>query len=54
VAPSGKPTANQSVTSGVVNLVLGADWQGLKGAQPVAVPKTTGAVNAADDVCKSQ
>ena len=54
VAPSGRPAAGQSVTSGVVNLILGADWEGLKGAQPVAIPKSSDAVNAADDVCKSQ
>jgi LCP family protein required for cell wall assembly len=54
VAPSGKPVAAQSVTAGVVNLILGADWKGLKGAQPAAIPKTSDAVNAADDVCKGQ
>jgi LytR cell envelope-related transcriptional attenuator len=54
VAPSSKPIPNPSVTSGVVNLILGADWEGLKGAQPAAIPKTAGAVNAADDVCKAQ
>jgi LCP family protein required for cell wall assembly len=54
VAPGGKPAAGQSVAAGVVELVLGADWKGLKGAQPAAIPKTAGAVNAADDVCKAQ
>jgi LCP family protein required for cell wall assembly len=54
VAPGGKPAPNASVTAGVVDLVLGADWEGLKGAQPAAIPKTTGGVNAADDVCKAQ
>ena len=43
----------QSVTSGVVDLILGADWEGLKGTQPAAIPKNTDAVNAADDVCKA-
>jgi LCP family protein required for cell wall assembly len=50
----GKPAADASAASGVVNLILGADWQGLKGAQPAAMPKTSDAVNAADDVCKAQ
>jgi LCP family protein required for cell wall assembly len=54
VAPGGKPAPGQSVTSGVVELILGADWKGLKGAQPAAIPQTAGAVNAADDVCKAQ
>jgi LCP family protein required for cell wall assembly len=53
VAP-GKTTASSSVSAGIVDLVLGADWQGLKGAQPTKIPKTPGAVNAADDVCKAQ
>jgi LCP family protein required for cell wall assembly len=53
VAPGGKPAPSQSVTSGVVDLVLGADWEGLKGAQPAAIPKSSDAVNASDDVCKS-
>jgi LCP family protein required for cell wall assembly len=54
VAPGGRPVAAASVTAGVVDLILGADWQGLKGAQPTTLPKTPGAVNAADDVCKAQ
>jgi LCP family protein required for cell wall assembly len=54
VAPGGKPVATQSVTAGVVNLILGADWEGLKGAQPAAIPKSSDAVNAADDACKGQ
>ncbi len=53
VTPGGKPVPNQSVTSGVVDLVLGANWEGLKGTQPAAIPKTSGAVNAADDACKA-
>src|SRR5262249_22620988 len=53
VAPSSKPVPSQSVTSGVVELILGADWEGLKSAQPASIPKTTGAVNASDDVCKA-
>jgi hypothetical protein len=52
VTPGGKPVATQSVTAGVVNLVLGANWEGLKGAQPAAIPKSSDAVNAADDPCK--
>jgi hypothetical protein len=54
VAPGAKPAAGQSVAAGVVELVLGSDWKGLKGAQPAAIPKTADAVNAADDVCKAQ
>jgi LCP family protein required for cell wall assembly len=54
VAPSGKPIPNQSVTSGEVDLILGADWEGLKGTQPAAIPKSSDAVNASDDVCKAQ
>jgi hypothetical protein len=54
VTAGGKPIPNQSVTSGVVDLILGADWEGLKGAQPAAIPKTSDAINAADDVCKAQ
>jgi LCP family protein required for cell wall assembly len=54
VAPAAKPAPDQSVTAGVVDLVLGADWAGLKGTRPAAIPKTADAVNAADDVCKAQ
>jgi LCP family protein required for cell wall assembly len=53
VAPGGKPVPNQSVTSGVVDLILGADWEGLKGSRPATIPKTADTVNAAEDVCKS-
>jgi LCP family protein required for cell wall assembly len=52
VTPGGKPVATPSVTAGVVNLVLGANWEGLKGTQPAAIPKSSDAVNAADDPCK--
>jgi LCP family protein required for cell wall assembly len=54
VAPAAKPAPGTSVATGVVQLVIGADWEGLKGAQPAAIPKTSDAVNAADDVCKRQ
>ena len=52
IAPGGKPVPDQSVAAGVVDLILGADWEGLKGAQTTTMPKTSDAVNAADDVCK--
>ncbi|MCW2947785.1 MAG: cell envelope-related transcriptional attenuator [Actinoallomurus sp.] len=54
VVPNSKPVADQSAIAGVVDLVLGPDWQGLKGAQPTTIPSSPGAVNAGDDVCKAQ
>jgi LCP family protein required for cell wall assembly len=54
VVPGAKPVADQTAAAGIVNLVLGPDWEGLKSAQPTTIPKTSGAVNAADDVCKAQ
>lgn len=53
LAPGSKPVPNQLVTSGVVDLILGANWEGLKSTQPAAIPKTSDAVNAGDDVCKA-
>jgi LCP family protein required for cell wall assembly len=53
VTPGGKAVASPTVSAGVVNLVLGANWEGLKGAQPAAIPKSSDAVNAADDPCKA-
>jgi LCP family protein required for cell wall assembly len=52
VVPGSKPAADPSATAGAVDLVLGPDWQGLKGATPT-IPKNADAVNASDDVCKS-
>jgi LCP family protein required for cell wall assembly len=54
VAPGDTPAADTSAAPGVVNLILGADWQGLKGTQPAAIPKSSDTVNAGDDVCKGQ
>ena len=53
MTPGGKAVASPTVSAGVVNLVLGANWEGLKGAQPAAIPKSSDAVNAADDPCKA-
>jgi len=53
VAPASTPVADQSVAAGVVDLVLGADWNGLKGARSATIPKTSDAVTASDDVCKT-
>lgn len=53
VASGGKPVPSQSAVAGVVNLILGANWSGLKSAQTATMPKNTGGVNAADDACKA-
>lgn len=53
MATGGTPAASSSVTSGVVDLVIGPDFTGLKGAQPAAIPKNSDAVKASDDVCKA-
>jgi LCP family protein required for cell wall assembly len=54
VAPGAKPAAGQSVTAGVVDLILGTDWEGLKSPQAKSIPKSADSVNAADDPCKGQ
>ncbi len=54
VVPNSKPVADSTATAGVVDLVLGPDWQGLKGPRPTTLPKNADAVNAGEDVCKNQ
>lgn len=54
VVPGAKPAADQGVTAGVVELILGPDWDGVKGTKSTTIPKTADAVNAGDDVCKGQ
>lgn len=53
VVPNAKPVAGQSTPAGVVDLILGPDWSGLRNAQAAQISKKLGAVNAADDVCKN-
>jgi LCP family protein required for cell wall assembly len=53
VVPDAKPIPDQSTAAGVVDLVLGPDWQGVRNAQPASIPRSADAVNADDDVCKA-
>ncbi|WP_329251384.1 LCP family protein [Actinoallomurus sp. NBC_01490] len=53
VAPASSPVADQSVAAGVVDLILGPDWNGLKGTRSTTIPKSSDAVTASDDPCKA-
>lgn len=55
VVPGAKPVPDQTVPAGDVDLILGPNWEGLKGAAQASIPKSSsaGAVNAADDPCKN-
>ncbi|POM26949.1 putative transcriptional regulator YvhJ [Actinomadura rubteroloni] len=45
------PKAYASAAAGVVNLVVGRDWDGVKGAQ-AGIPKQQGEIKASDNICK--
>jgi LCP family protein required for cell wall assembly len=55
LVPGARPAAGRGTAAGVVDLVLGPDWHGLKTtARPTGISKSLGAVNAAQDPCKAQ
>ncbi|HXA61194.1 MAG TPA: LytR C-terminal domain-containing protein, partial [Streptosporangiaceae bacterium] len=56
LVPGGKTAAGGGGAAGVVDLVLGTDWTGLKGATKKATPIPTlqGEVKATDNICKVQ
>jgi LCP family protein required for cell wall assembly len=53
VAPATAPVPDQSVAAGVVDLILGPDWNGLKDARSTTIPKSSDTVTASDDPCKT-
>ncbi len=54
VVSGAKPTPDQTVPAGDVDLILGPNWEGLKSTAPTSIPASSaaGAVNAAEDPCK--
>jgi LCP family protein required for cell wall assembly len=56
LVPGGKTAAGGGGSTGVVDLVLGTDWTGLKGAakKSTPIPTLQGEIKATDNICKVQ